>query len=294
MSAGTSSSKPDYRLKVTRYDQVSSLMLALTILLGGAVLLLFLYWLSVQVFGDQPVINVQLADLGDGNDQEAGGMELEGPIEEEIGQETDLPDPAIENTLATIADTVGKQAAMLDNPMLSEDATPGKGGGSRGDGRGVGDGTGDGRGTGVRRELRISSFKSLQTYAKQLDHFKIELGAILPGNRILYASEFSTGSPRRREGPADADKRYRFIRGGNDSSEAADRELLARAGISAADGRIIAVAKFLPRDTEIHMLTVEKLHAGSDHDRIRKVIFYFAESGSGYEFKVVPQSMKFR
>ena len=115
----TESHRSVYQLQVSRYDQVSSMLIALLILVGTVVSLMLIVWLTTQIFLSQAVVEVELMDIGEGEGLLAGGMELEGPIEEEIGMETDLDEPAVQDTLAAIADAVGAQAALLDDPALT-------------------------------------------------------------------------------------------------------------------------------------------------------------------------------
>lgn len=172
----------EYRLKVSRYDQVSSMLISLLILVGVVVFLMLVVWLTNQIFLSQAAVPVEMVELGEGEGLLAGGMELEGPIEEEIGVESELDEPAVENTLAAIADAVGTRAALLVDPALTDQLKSGRGGGSRGDGRVPGFGSGSGSGIRRRWQVRFIQGNTLETYAQQLDYFKIELGVLMPGS----------------------------------------------------------------------------------------------------------------
>ncbi len=276
---------PDYRLQISRYDRVSSLLIALLILLGLAVLILLIIWLTNRIFLGQAAVPVELVQLGDGTGGLGGGMELEQPPAEEIGLETDLPEPAVEETLAAISEAVGTRAAMLDNPAFSEQLTGGKSGGSHGDGRMPGNGSG---GSGVRRhwELHFLEGNTLKSYAKQLDYFGIELGVLLPEGQVAYASQLAQNTPTTRIGPADAEQRY-YLTWRDGELQRADRELLGRAEIQTA-GRV--VLKFLPPKVETHLAGLEKAYAGDRADSIRKTEFAIRPDGDGYQFYVLKQS----
>jgi len=277
-----------YQLGVTRYDRVSSMLLALVILLGVIVGVLFIIWLTGQILLSQTAVPVELAELGEGTGPLGGGMELEAPTMEEIGEETDLLEPQVEDRLAAVADAVGAKTASLVDPTLTEHMRSGRGGGGSGDGRMAGTGSGSGEGQARRWEVRFPEGNTLEAYARQLDFFGIELGVLLPGNQVVYASNLAKAKPDLRTGPADQEKRYYLTwrRGG---LQAADRELLARAGV---DTEKKIILKFLPPKVEAELARLEKVHAGSDADKVRKTVFLVLPSGDGYAFKVTDQSFR--
>ena len=128
-----------------------------------------------------------------------------------------------------------------------------------GTGRGGG-GTGLGRKGKPRRwELRFKEGNTLDTYARQLDYFGIELGVLMEGEKVLYVSKLAQMRPRTRQGPRDQEKRYRFT-WKQGSLEQADRMLLARANIEVG-GSIIF--KFLPPPLYQRLRVMEAEHAGA-------------------------------
>jgi len=275
-------------LQVSSYDRVASLLIALLILVGTVVLILFAVWLTSRVFLRQEVVPVEMMAVGEGDGLAAGGMNLDQPTQEEIGLETDLEQPSIEETLATVADAVGDQMALLEDPTLSDQALSGKGGGSQGDGRMVGDGTGSGSGVPRNWELRFEEGNTLQSYAKQLDYFKIELGVLMPGNEVVYAYNLAKPQPDTRRGAADKEKRYYLTwRGG--ALEEADRQLLAKADVQTA-GRLIL--KFLPPKVEAALVALEKGYANREPEAIRKTRFGIRSQGGGYAFFVMDQWLR--
>jgi len=273
-------------LKVSAYERVASMLISLLVLIGSSVLIMFILWLTSRVFASREPVPVALEEIGTGDTGLTGGMELDAPMADELGVETDLETPSLEQTLAAVADAVASQAALLDDPSLTEEAISGKGG-STGDGRGLGRGSGPG-GTGRRRrwEVRFPPGNTLETYGRQLDFFKIELGVLMPDNRVVYASNFST-SPRRREGPADQEPRY-YLTWEKGGLEQADRELLARANVD--PGRWIL--KFIPRELELRLLGLEQKRAGERARSVRTTYFGIRPKGRGYEFYVMDQTYR--
>lgn len=250
------------------------MLLALVGLLGIAVTTLLLVWLTGQIFLSQKAVPVVLLELGDGDGPLGGSMELEGPLDEEI----ELQEPAMQETLAAVADAVAAQAALLDDPSLSDSTKRGRGGG----GRELGGGNGTGSGVARRWEVYFEG-NSLAVYARQLDSFGIELAVLLPGNRVSYALNLAKSRPDTRMGPADEEKRYYLTWRGGELQQA-DRELLGRAGIE-SQGRIIL--KFLPPAVEATLQDLEEKFKDSDPDRNRKTRFGIRPQGDGYAFFVI-------
>jgi len=258
-----------YRLKVSSYDQVSSMLLALVGLLGVVVTILLLVWLTSQIFLTQAAVPVELIELGNPDVPLSESMELEGPLDEEI----EMQEPSAMDTLAAVADAVATNAALLDNPSLSNSENRGRGGG----------GGGGTRAEPARRWEVFFEGNSLEVYAKQLDSFGIELGVLMPGNEVRYASNLSKSKPDTRTGPADEEKRYYLTWRGGELQQA-DRELLSRAAIDSS-GRIIL--KFLPPAVEATLQALEKRHQGSDPGRGQKTRFGIRPQGDGFAFFVI-------
>ena len=270
-------------MEVSRYDQVASLLIALLLLVGTAVVIAFLLWLTSQVFGSTKSVPVQLEQIGEG-----GGLGDSTDLDvEEVGLETDLEDPEFKDTLEIISDAVASKTSVLEDPTFLDNLEKGVGG-RKGDGRAPGFGNGK-PGKPRHWEVRFIQGNTLKTYARQLDFFKIELGVLFPGNKVEYAYNLSNSPPARRSGPADQEQRY-YLTWQQGGLEEADHELLGLAGI-ASEGRL--VLKFIPRDLEVELVTLERERAGDDVDRIRATIFQIQPEGSGYAFHVVDQTYRY-
>lgn len=267
-----------YRLKVSRYDRVSSMLLSLVILLGVVVFVLLVIWLTSRIFLRQTAVSVELVELGSGDGPLGGGMELAEPIDEEI----EAPD--VQQTLAVIAEAVALKTVQLDDPALGGRVGPGTGKGSGSTGKG------SGSGTSRQWEVRFIKGNTLESYARQLDFFKIELGVLLPGNKVAYAYNLTKRKPDTRTAAADQEQRY-YLTWRSGELEEADRELLARVGIQSA-GRIIL--KFLPRQLEAQLAGMEKARAGRHADIVRRTRFEVrADGAGGYAFRIIDQSYRY-
>ena len=281
---GVSSSE----LRVSRYENVASMLIALLILLGVIVAMLFLIWLGSQIFAGQAAVPVELVDIGTGEGAPGEGMMLDTPDAEEVGEEIEIEEQPLKETLETIANAVAAREPQLDDPSLVERAR--RRGGSRGTGHGLGGGGGTGRGLGQSRgwEIAFDKGSTLETYARQLDFFRIELGVLLPDNKVQYAANLATATPTVRVGPADQEKRY-YLTWRRGELQQADKELLAKAGI-AAEGKLIL--KFLPPDVEATLMQLEKMNAKARGDPVRSTRFGVRTEGNGFSFYVIEQTYK--
>lgn len=276
-------------LHVSPFERVASLIVALLILVGSLVVVVFVIWLSNQIFSAPVVVQVVLEDVGGGRPDGVVGesMELDAPDAEEIAQETDLAMPQMEETLAKVSSIIANKLTELEDPSLQEQTQSG-GGKLQGDGRQVGYGFGDGP-PGIPRfkrwEILFAEGGTLEEYAKQLDYFGIELG-IVGGESVTYVNQLSSSTPARRDGPGEEEKRlYMSWRQGN--LKRADQELLGRAGVS-GEGKL--VVQFYPPDIENRLAQMELAFANRKPEEIRRTRFGVRSAGGGYEFYVIDQT----
>ncbi|MFO0870725.1 MAG: hypothetical protein U0935_17490 [Pirellulales bacterium] len=276
------------QLRTSSYDQASGMLVALLLLIGFGVVTMFLIWASKQVWFVQRPIAISLVEEEPGGGGNGAPMtnDLQEPVPEEIEQ---VEDPPVEVTIEAITDVVTIQAAVADDikPMYQ--------------GRGQGRGTGDGRGVGPggdgtadiiprweRWVIKYSS-ESTDAYARQLDAFGIELGAVgggAGGQNVDYASAFSGGNPKRRSGAASDEKRL-YMTWRNGALQEADLELLGRAGVPTA-GRI--VMQLYPKEIEDQLALLERERSGGrDVKEILKTVFAVRGKGGKYVFEVTDQ-----
>jgi hypothetical protein len=283
--------KPQEResLDVSAQDRASSMIVALLVMLGMVVLLMFLVWLSSRLKYNPPVVPITLEELGGGGSGDgspAGEQQLEEVSPEEV---QDLQETPVDQTIQAVTDAVSTQMVNLE--ALE--------GGASGFGSGQGTGTGDGRGPGPGGpgtatqlpdwEVRFNA-STLDLYAQQLDHFGIELAAVGGGKKTVdYASKLATPKPTVRSAAGDKEKR-RYLVWRKGPLAAADKSLLSKAGIDTS-GRI--VLQFLPPDVERRMALLEAQHAkGKKLNEIRRTVFGVRGGPGSYEFYVVEQDYR--
>lgn len=271
-----------YSLRVTAFDRAVSMLAALLILLGFCVVALFIIWLTGRSWGTQTAVPVVLQPIGE------GGLPLGSDLEintENPGQIEDLEQPQLQDALASVADIVATRLVDLDNPLIT-DPNSTEVGGNKGDLR-RGQGSG-GNGVPRRWEIFFDKGNTIDTYARQLDFFGIELGILLPGNQVQYVSGFSQPRPQVRVGPADAEKRF-YLTWQRGDLQQADRELLARAGINPGNRLIV---KFLPPEVEAKLAALERAYASGRANQVSSTRFGIRREGNGFAFYVISQQYR--
>jgi hypothetical protein len=265
-------SEPGDLLRVSTYDQVAGLLVSLLMMVGLCVGVLVVIWITTRVFTRPAPAEVFLVEEESGPEEaESSATEIREPGLEEL----DLVTPDVQDTLAAVTDAVSSVAASLD---AIETAVSSRGSG------------GDGRkqGSGViprwqRWEIRYVS-TTLDSYAKQLEYFGIELAALGGGQATVDYARFSNGRPQRRAADsATSDERLYFIWQGGKFKEQ-DRALLARAGINMT-GRVIC--QFYPPEIENQLAVLEQNELGGRPLKdVRRTTFGVRPAGRGFEFHV--------
>ena len=264
-------------LKTSRYDEASSMLIALLILVGLTVSLLLFFWLTFTLFPTTTALSVQFGDGGEGDSMDEGFM-LDQPMADQLGIDIDVEEPGYENTIAAMADAISSQLAILDSPALTGDSQMGRGG-STGTGRGTGGG-------GRKWEIRFDPGNTVETYARQLDFFGIEMAVPERGDLLVYVSKFSKTPVLRRGKPADEKRSY--LTWTKSGLRDADIELFRRSGVDASGGKLIL--KFLSPETEQALLRLETVHAATRSSPVRSTTFGIKTKGNGYEFFVLQQN----
>ncbi|TWT32146.1 hypothetical protein [Blastopirellula retiformator] len=271
-------------MKVSSYDRVASILVALLVLVGLAVLILFLIFLTTRTYPTQTAVPVILEEVSGRGDHAAGvARDLEAPGLDELNEEIE---PELNMSPDTISEAISSQSTALAN--LEGAMSVSSGGGGLGDSRPVGP-PGDGEDTIPRYERWEIQFESsdLKTYARQLDFFKIELGTLAGGDKVAYAKNLS-GAPERHEGSTAKEERlYMTWRDG--SFKEADSELLSKAGVTPGP----VVMQFYDPETENLLAYLEKTYA-KDHTigQIRRTYFGVRKKGNEFEFYVLRQEYR--
>ncbi len=144
-----------------------------------------------------------------------------------------------------------------------------------------------GRDSKTEWEILFEDGITAEEYAKQLDYFKIEVGAISKKGKIEYISKVAAPKPEKRVGQKTTD--YRLSIGWKTGTlHAADRKLLAKAGIN-SEGK--ELWHFFSTEVQVQLDTLQRSYANRDPGEIKRTRFRIRpkEKGAGYEFVVVEQ-----
>jgi hypothetical protein len=271
-------------LKVTRYDIVSSFLIAIVLGLILTAISLFIMWRTTWRPRPVALAAIEILDVRAGfedGDPEEDFPDIETPDDEVLVEE--MLDTVIED-----ASEASQQAFEQIETNLEQQGSPQSGTGS---GRPLG--VPGGTGTGLPREqrwfVRFTDQAALEEYTRQLDFFKIELGVLFIGDKSMTVlSNLSNPRPTKKIiTAASMGKGKIHFNWSGGSRKKADLKLLEKAGVSnAATGMIF---HFYPRETQKKLFQKEKAYRNRPAKEIRRTYFVVKRAGSGYEFQVIRQ-----
>lgn len=289
MNSVAPKARPKANLQADKVDYVASLLMSLLIIIGGVVLLLFVYWLTQTLSWQSGGIVLEEERIA-GRGDHAPGFErdIEPPGAEEVEQ---LSEPTLENTLEAVTDAASTVAASFESVNSDTNATVQ--GSAKGDSRPPGPlGEGDDIVPRYERwELKFLA-QGLKPYAEQLDFYKIELACIGGVASVDYAANLSTSPTKRSGTPQDENKKQRlyFMWRSDGPLKQYDTQLLSQAGVK-TQGRMML--RFIPKELEDQLAQAEMVYANSKgHSSVReiaKTIFESRPAAKGYEFTVIEQ-----
>jgi hypothetical protein len=234
-------------------------------------------------------------------------VELPGGFEDGSPDETlrvDSPEPEARD--AVPADAVAEQVEISEAVEavveMSEAATQqvqqqfdtgiqntGKVGSAKGTGRralGFGPGTG-----GLPREQRwfvkFGERAALDEYAKQLEFFDIELGALLPDGRLAYLSNLTAATPQARFVKSGAGETRMYMTWQGGERRGADVQLFTKAKVEVRPDTVIF--HFYPKVTENKLAQLELEYRNRTVKQIRRTYYAVEPDGAGYKFSVFRQ-----
>lgn len=276
-------------LRISRFDAVTSALMTLMLFAAAVTGALMLLWL-VSRFESPPQIGLgQPVTVATGNPQKTDDSQQD--FEQPGDQEFEL---LVEPTLADEVEAVTTAASHIGssfaNHVTNSSATPagGLGGNSRPPGP-------DQSGEDIiprsdRWQLNFTA-KGQFSYAKQLDHFKIELGVVGGSVVGLDIVNHLTDSPQSsRLEDASTEKRLYFMFKRPSPLMQYERAIHHQAGLDLQGRKIF---KLIPPELENQLAKIELDYAtAKGHPSITKVVktvFESTPAGSGYEFHVVTQ-----
>jgi hypothetical protein len=281
-------------MRVTGYDRASAFVLAAVLATGISVAMLVAVWSAQHNWRTDDAVPLELVvtsgGVEDGSETET--LDLKTPFEEtpdpslaEIRDDKTQIEPMLESVV-DLADRATDMAREQSQTDAVNSGTPGSKSGTGGAALGIGPGNG-----GLPREqrwfVRFSDGGTTFQYARELDSFGIELGALLPGGKLAYVSQLAADQPMVRyadSGKGEARLYFTWQGGGR---RTADIELFRKAGIDVGTAPIF---HFYPKATEDRLATLEAEYAHRQTRDIRRTYFAVEPRGAKYEFAVTRQA----
>lgn len=275
-------------MRVTFFDQLSSGMIAFVLGLIVIVISIIIWWATTRPPKTQFLTPMEMVEVGgdeDGVPDET--LQLESPEDP-----TENPSPT-EEVLeqAELTEFVEDVVELADNATQQVNAIPvsqpGNPGSAVGTGRRrLGSGSGNAVPNEERWYIKYSDKASVDEYAKQLDFFGIEMGALLPSGQLVLMTGMS-GSPKKtvKSSGKGESRLYMTWQAGN--RKAADETLFKKIGVDVSNAILF---HFYPKKTEQMLLQLEFDYKKKKASEIRRTYFVAAKKGSGYQFVVTKQT----
>ena len=274
-------------LKFSGYDIVSSMMLAVAMTVVCAVIWAFSLFWSTLPPKLPDLVPMELVRIGggveDGDPNETLDIETPEETTTEIQQQEE-----VKEEITMLTEVADQAAERMQEIQVEQNATAELNGAATGTGKrplGFGPGNGGGVAAELRWFIRFADGSSLTEYAKQLDFFGIELGAIMPDGRLAYISGLA-GTPKVRYGTSGKDEKRLYMKWDAGDRRKADEKLFQKAGITVGKNVIF---HFYPQQTEQLLVTLETNFAKRNLKEIRRTYFVVNTKGNGYEFQVTRQ-----
>lgn len=291
-------SSSDFRaapvIRVTQYDQVLSGMMTIFAGLISLCLVVMMIWISNQAPKTPEPVAVELLELPggvpDGSPDETLRVDSPEPeradasMAESVSEQTE-----IEATMEAVQEMSDVAAQQVQQQFDVGVQSTGKPGSAKGTGKkplGFGPGTG-----GLPREqrwfVRFGDRSSVEEYAKQLEFFRIELGALLPDGRLAYLTKLTAPNPQVRYVQTGANEKRLYMTWQGGERRSSDVEIFQKAGIN-----IVAetpVFHFYPPDLESRLALLEKEYGKKPVAKIRRTYFSVEVDGASYKLRVTRQ-----
>jgi hypothetical protein len=271
------------KFRISRFDVVTSLFMALILFIGVFVTMLFIIWITSRWEFSARAI-APLIENAAGRADHAEGLErdFEPPSAEEVEE---LLEPTLQETINAVTDAVSSVSATVATAQSVSE--------SKGDSRPPGP---DREGEDIvprfdRWQLNFSAH-NINEYATQLDFYKIELGAIGGNIQGVDVATNLSGSPTsRRIVSTEDEKRLYFMWTSPSPLMQFDRKLLQQAKVTLQGKR--QMLKFIPPELENQLAQTELQYAKANGHQsvveIAKTIFESRTDSNGFKFEVVSQ-----
>ncbi len=286
---GGSNPGPHYQLQASRADRAQSLVVALLVLLGGAVALLLIVFLFREFQPRTTLPNLTRVDVRGGVSQRGFEHDIEPPGIEDA-PETDAPQ--LQETLQELTLALTSKTALLSQTIVQADSTAAKAtsvGNRDADRDVIGDNFDLDRRVDPPKELRFDP-ESLDDYAAMLDYFGATLVVLEPkANRIHSATDLSASLPTTRNEVYTPRRDFYFVARGA-PLKPLEIELARKAGIMKPGGILLT---FWPEAVrrQIYQLEQDQMDRnGRTPAQVEKTIYRVEKIGREYKLRIEVQT----
>lgn len=281
-------------LRVTRYDQAYAGVLSAFLGLAAMFGLVSAVWYATRLPPKIQAVPVELFELpggyADGSPDET--LRVDSP-EPEAADASPVEQVTEQLEIAEALETVTDLTAVSADPVQQQFETglqnTGRPGSAKGTGRRpFGEG---GAGSGIPREqrwfVRFGDQAGLDEYARQLDFFGIEVGALLPDRRLAYLSQMSSPQPRVRYVQTGKGEQRLYMTWQGGERRLADVQLFAKAQLDIPPG--VPLFHFYPPGVENQLAQLERAYRGRPAEQIKRTYFAVIGTAGNYRFTVIRQ-----
>jgi hypothetical protein len=135
--------------------------------------------------------------------------------------------------------------------------------------------------------VRFGERAGIDEYAKQLQFFGIEVGALLPDGRLVYLSNLTQPVPTIRYVDSGANEKRLYMTWQGGDRRSADVDLFKRANIDVFSDT--PIFHFYPPATESQLVRLEVDYRNKKLSQIRRTYFEVTSGQKGYQFVVIRQ-----
>ncbi len=287
--ADSNAADPHRLLSVNTFDRTTTIVIALLVMTGTAVLSLALVFFSNKFEKKvQPIAFVPVeATSPTGNGGYGPDAGLPG-----VADAPELSEPGLQDMLAAVASPDALSAASTSDAILSDKTIRAAGQVGRGEGLGDARQPGPGGDGVIERVPRWERWKnrfeppSAGDFAKWLDQFKIRVGVLGRDNKVHIAWNFTGGVQVETQEPKEYNTWGQTLPA--DGPMPALTQQLARDADIMRFGQIALL--FYPNEVEALLYTLEKeRNKSGDANKIRETVFTVLTTPDGYTFEVVDQ-----
>ena len=295
--SGNRSPKPKSKapvLATTQYDFVSALLIALLIAFVVLTIVVTALWLINRRIQTDDDIAIEMLNLGgyeDGAPDETLKVESpEDPTDDPAVVDTPTEETQVQETIENVITDSAVAAQQVPPQTQYASENSGKIGSREGTGRRpLGSLGGDGN-RAQRWFIRYGDQGTIEAYAKQLDHFGVELG-LLQDKRIYRLSNLSqpTATKKIYTSGKEFKNQHYFTWAGGGRKKADIKLFLKKGGLKASRGIIF---HFYPKKTIRTLLQLEKKESDRPVNEIQRTYFLVQKDGDGFKFIVTKITYK--